>query len=224
MTTDFSSLLSHRGRLGHPWSTVTPPPPGTISFGGGIPDPSTLPLAALAHAAERVLAEEGIEALQYGGSLGDVYLREELAARYGLRYGVPLSPDQVMITTGSSQALDALCAALLDPGDVVLTEEPTFTGSLWTFRAHGARLLPMPLDRGGLDVDALEERLGALRREGVQPKLIYTTPDFQNPTATCLAAERRQRLVELAAEHGCLVMEDTAYEEVRIDAAPLPTL
>lgn len=203
---------------------MTPPPPGTISFGGGIPDPATLPLPGLAAAALRVLAEDGVAALQYGGSLGDDGLREQLAARYGLRYGVKLSPDQVMITTGSSQALDALCAVLVDPGDAVLTEDPAFTGSLWTFRAHGARLVPVPVDDAGLDVAVLEERLRVLRRDGVQPKLIYTTPDFQNPTSVNLTFRRRLRLVELAEEFGCVVVEDTAYEEVRIDGTPVPSL
>jgi 2-aminoadipate transaminase len=222
----FSHLLSRRGRLGHPWSTVAPPPPGTISFGGGIPDPETLPLAELRRAAERALTgEQGVYALQYGGSYGDDGLREEIAKRASQRYGLAFSPGQVVVTTGSSQALDALCATFVDPGDVVVTEEPTFTGSLWTFRAHGARLATVPVDRDGMDTDALAERLRSLRAEGAQPKLIYVTPDYQNPTATRLSLERRRRLVQLAEEHGCLVVEDTAYEETGLpEARDLPTL
>lgn len=220
----FDNLLSRRGRLEHPWSTVTPPPEGTISFGGGIPDYATLPLRELQEAANHVFVDQGVGALQYGGSYGDITLREEIAARTTARLGVATSPEEVVITTGSSQALDILCATFVDPGDAVITEDPTFTGSLWTFRAHGARLVAVPIDRDGMDTDALEERLKELHSAGVQPKLIYLTPDFQNPTGTQLSEPRRRRLLELAEEYGCLVVEDTADDEIVIEGEPPPSL
>ena len=214
-------LLSRRGALGHPWSTVTQPLPGTISFGGGIPDPATLPLPQLRVAIERALDDsDGVDALQYGGSYGHEGLREEIAGRIAQGAGPRVSPEHVVITTGSSQALDLVCAAFIDPGDVVLVEEPTFPGSLWTFRAHGAVPWPVPIDRLGIDVEALGARLAEVRAEGRQTKLIYLTPDFQNHTGTRLAPERRQRLVELAEAYDCIVVEDIAY--LQIDYAPEP--
>ncbi|MBI4329487.1 MAG: PLP-dependent aminotransferase family protein [Chloroflexi bacterium] len=220
MPDPFDRLLSRRGRLSHPWSTVASQPrrPDLISFGGGVPDPASLPLAELQRAARTVLKAEGTEALQYGTTYGDWALQEELAKRHAVH------PDQVMIATGASGALDALCAAFLDPGDIVLTEEPTFTGSLWTFRAHGAELVPVPVDEGGLNTQALRRLLRDLRSKGKQPKLVYTTPDFQTPTGTTLHPSRRQELVEIAAEHGCLLVEDTAYTDIRIEGESLPPL
>jgi 2-aminoadipate transaminase len=215
-------LLSRRGSLAHPWSTVLPPMPGTISFGGGIPDTDSLPLETLAEAARAALTEDGAEALQYGGSFGEWELREQIAARANDRSSVSLSPEQVIITTGSSQALDVVCAVFIDPGDVVISEDPTFSGSLWTFRAHGARVVPVSMDREGIDVVALEGRLHALRTEGIQPKLIYITPDFQNPTSVRHSEPRRRRLVQLAEEYGTLIIEDTAYEEIDFGRAPAP--
>ena len=220
-TASVQHLLSRRGALGHPWSTVTPPLPGTISFGGGIPDTATLPLPQLRLAAERALADtDGVDALQYGGSYGHGALREEIARRIDQGGRPSVSPEQVVITTGSSQALDIVCAAFIDPGDIVLVEEPTFPGSLWTFRAHGGVPRPVPIDGQGLDVEALAARLAEVRAEGRQTKLIYVTPDFQNPTGTRLPPERRRRLVELADAYDCLVVEDIAY--LQIDYSPEP--
>lgn len=220
MPSHFDRLLSRRGRLAHPWSTVASQPRRSdlISFGAGVPDPRTLPLAELQKAARIVLKEEGIEALQYGTTYGDWALQEELAKRHAVE------PGQVMIATGASGALDALCAAFIDPGDIVLTEEPAFTGSLWTFRAHGAELVPVPVDEEGLDTQALRQLLRDLKQAGKQPKLVYTTPDFQNPTGATLHPSRRQTLVELAAEHGFLLVEDTAYTDIRIEGEGLPSL
>ena len=220
----FNSLLSRRGGLQHPWSSVAPAPEGTISFGAGVPDPETLPLEQLDEAARAVIAEEGIAALQYGSSMGDIVLREQIAERATRLHGVETPPENVVITTGASQALDIVCATFIDPGDVVITENPTFTGSLWTFRAHGARLVPVSSGTNGLDIDELEQTLSDLRAAGDRPKLIYLTPDFQNPTGAQMPTMLRRRLVELAANAGCLVVEDAAYAEVGIDGIDAPSL
>ncbi len=220
----FNSLLSRRGGLQHPWSSVAPAPEGTISFGAGVPDPETLPLEQLDEAARAVIAEEGIAALQYGSSMGDIALREQIAERVTRLHGVETPPEHVVITTGASQALDIVCATFIDPGDVVITENPTFTGSLWTFRAHGARLVPVSSGPNGLDIDELEQTLSDLRAAGDRPKLIYLTPDFQNPTGAQMPTMLRRRLVELAANAGCLVVEDAAYAEVGIDGIDAPSL
>ena len=219
-----SGLLGRRGSLQHPWSSVVQPPEGTIGFGGGVPDPQTLPLAQLDAASRAVLAQEGVAALQYGSSMGDIVLRERIAERVTRRHGVETPPDHIVITTGASQALDIVCATFLDPGDIVITENPAFTGSLWTFRAHGARLLPVASGSGGLDIDALDETLSGLRAAGDRPKLIYVTPDYHNPTGAQMPAESRRRLVDLAADAGCLIVEDVAYEEVGIDGIDAPSL
>lgn len=220
----FNSLLSRRGGLQHPWSSVTPMPEGTIGFGAGVPDPETLPLEQLDEAAQAVIAEEGIAALQYGSSMGDISLREQIAERVSRLHGVETPPEHVVITTGASQALDSVCATFIDPGDVVITENPTFTGSLWTFRAHGARLVPVSSGANGLDIDELEQTLSGLRAAGDRPKLIYLTPDYQNPTGVQMPTMLRRRLVELAANAGCLIVEDAAYAEVGIDGIDAPSL
>ena len=221
---NFDSLLSRRGALQHPWSSVGPTPEGTISFGAGVPDPETLPLQQLDEAARAVLLDEGIAALQYGSSMGDIVLREQIAERVTRLHGVETLSDGVVITTGASQALDIVCATFIDPGDVVITENPAFTGSLWTFRAHGARLVPVASGPNGLDIDELEQTLSDLRTTGDRPKLIYLTPDYHNPTGAQMPTMLRRRLVELAANAGCLIVEDTAYAEVGIDGIDAPSL
>lgn len=220
----FNSLLSRRGGLQHPWSSAAPAPEGTIGFGAGVPDPETLPLEQLSEAAQAVIVEEGIASLQYGSSMGDIVLREQIAERVMRLHGIETPPEHVVITTGASQALDIVCATFVDPGDVVITENPTFTGSLWTFRAHGARLVPVSSGPNGLDIDELEQTLSDLRAAGDRPKLIYLTPDYQNPTGVQMPTMLRRRLVELAASAGCLVVEDAAYAEVDIDGIAAPSL
>jgi len=220
----FDSLLSRRSGLQHPWSSVAPPPEGTIGFGAGVPDPETLPLEQLSEAAQAVIAEEGIASLQYGSSMGDISLREQIAERATRLQGVETIPENVVITTGASQALDIVCATFIDPGDVVITENPAFTGSLWTFRAHGARLVPVSSGPNGLDIDELEQTISDLRVIGDRPKLIYLTPDYHNPTGVQMPTMLRRRLVELAANAGCLIVEDAAYAEVGIDGIDTPSL
>ncbi len=220
----FSGLLSRRGRLQHPWSSVAPPPDGTIGFGGGVPDHATLPLAQLNAASRNVIEEEGVVALQYGSAMGDITLREQIAERVTRLHGVQTPPEHVVITTGASQALDILCATFIDPGDIVITENPAFTGSLWTFRVHGARLVPVASGPDGLDIDDLEQTLTKLKVSGQAPKLIYLTPDYHNPTGAQMPPEARHRLVQLATNAGCLLIEDVAYGEVGIDGINAPSL
>lgn len=220
----FNSLLSRRGGLQHPWSIGAPSPEGTIGFGAGVPDPETLPLAQLDEAAQAVIANEGIAALQYGSSMGDISLRHQIAERITRLHGIETTPENVVVTTGASQALDIVCATFIDPGDVVMTENPAFTGSLWTFRAHGARNVPISSGPNGLDIDELEQTLSDLRAAGDRPKLIHLTPDYQNPTGAQMPTMLRRRLVELAANAGCLIVEDAAYAEMGIDGIDAPSL
>lgn len=221
---DFAHLVSRRGNLEHPWSTVTPPPEGLISFTGGIPDPATLPLEELSVAAKKTFSNHGVDSLQYRGSFGEIRLRSLIAERITNIQKVQLSPENVVLTNGSSQALDIICAAFIDEGDVVLSETPTFTGSLWTMRSHGAKILPVTIETTGLDTSNLEGTLEDLKVQGVTPKFIYLTPDFQNPTGIRMDLNTRKTIVGLARQYGTFIVEDTAYSELVLDGPSLPSL
>jgi 2-aminoadipate transaminase len=221
---NFDNFLSKRGNLEHPWSTITPPPEGTISFVGGIPDPETLPLEQIQEAANHVLTHQGISSLQYAGSFGDITLREEITKRILLRHNVELSPENIVLTTGSSQALDIVCAAFINPGDVIISETPTFTGSIWTMHNYGAEIIPLPIETDGIDIQNLHQTLKSLKAKSVQPKFIYVTPDFQNPTGNRLSLNKRKQLLILAEEFNTFIVEDTAYADIVIDGPGLPSL
>ena len=188
--------------------------PDVISFAGGLPAPELFPLEEVRAAAGRVLDRYGPAALQYSTTEGHLPLREWIAARDG----IPAS--QVQIVTGSQQGLDLLGKVLISEGDRVMVEAPTYLGALQSFYPYGPQYVQLPTDDGGIDVDALAETLG----QGEGAKLLYTVPNFQNPTGRTLSLERRRRLVELTAEHGVLVIEDDPYGELRFSGEPLPSL
>jgi 2-aminoadipate transaminase len=191
--------------------------PEVISFAGGLPAPEAFPLAAVAAASQRVLEQNGAAALQYGPTEGYLPLRE-LLVRHMSRYGIVATPDNVLVTSGAQQALDLVGKLLINAGDRLATEEPTYLGALQAFRAYQAQYLPVPLDRDGLRIGALERAL----RGG--PKFLYALPNFQNPTGVTMALERRRRLVELASHYGVPVLEDDPYGQLRYDGEHLPTL
>ena len=187
--------------------------PGMLSLAGGIPAAELLPVERVGEAVDRVLAELGPAALQYGPTDGEALLRSLVAP-------APGRADDVVITTGSQQSLDLLARVLLDPGDVVVVEGPSYLGALSAFRAAGARLVEVPGDAAGLDTDVLA---GALA-DGLRPKAVYVVPEFANPTGATLSAERRRRLVELAEGHGFVILEDDPYGALRFDGPPLAPL
>ena len=224
---EISSLLSRAARaVGSGSATdwgIAPlldAPDGVLMLGGGIPDPDTVPRADLSAALARVLAAPGDGALRYAGPLGYDALREAIAARSGEGGG----PEQIMLTNGSAGAIDIVCSTFLDPGDVVIVESPTFSGSTRTFRGHGAGVATVPVDADGLDVGALGALLSRLEAEGRRAKLVYTIPTYHNPTGATLSLERRRRLLRLAAGHGALVLEDDAYGEIAFDDGRPPSL
>jgi 2-aminoadipate transaminase len=195
---------------------------GLISFAGGFPDPASFPVAELQEVTREVLSSRAAVALQYGATEGDPILRDELI-RWMAKDGITAAPDQVLITTGSQQALDILARVLLDPGDVVVLELPSYLGGLQAFRACGAELVGVPQDSEGIDAGRLAETLTRLRREGRRPKFLYAVPDFQNPSGITWTRERRERLLALAREYGTLVLEDNPYREMRFaGTAPPP--
>ncbi|WP_328386232.1 PLP-dependent aminotransferase family protein [Streptomyces sp. NBC_00400] len=190
--------------------------PEVISFAGGLPAPELFDAAGIAAAFQHVLAEEPMRALQYSTSEGDPALRAAVAARTTAR-GLPTGADDVLVTTGSQQGLTLLATALLEPGDVVLVEDPCYLAALQTFSFAGARVVPVPTDDEGIDPAALDEITARER-----PKLLYLVPTFQNPTGRTLSAERRAAVAGVAARRGLWIAEDDPYGELRFESEPVP--
>lgn len=223
----YDAILSSAGRLGLTYGALTPPvaqPEDLISFAIGQPDPDSFPIAQLETVSHAVLAEHSRAALQYGPFQGEPRFRRFMAERLNEQEGLALSADQIAITSGSSQAIALISDLLVDPGDTVLLEGPTFLGAVRTFRLAQARLEELPLDEHGLVVDELERRLAQLAAEGIRPKFLYTLPTFHNPAGVTMPRERRLRLLEIAARHELLIVEDDAYGDLRYDGTPVPSL
>lgn len=197
--------------------------PGIISFAGGLPAPACFPAEEIALAAERVLATEAARVLQYGPTEGFPPLRAFLVGLMQGR-GVKISADDVLISSGSQQALDMIAKLMIDHDDVVLVENPTYVGALQAFRPYQPRFVGVPMDEEGLIPAALEEILVQLEREGRRPKFLYTVPSFQNPTGVTLSRARREALLELAERHNLPIVEDDPYGELRYSGEPVPTL
>jgi 2-aminoadipate transaminase len=195
-----------------------------ISLAGGIPDAATQPRDALLEAMRRALDTPDDAPLVYGGARGYEPLRDEIA-RYFARDQAPVpGADHFVLTNGAAGAIDLVCAALLDPGDIVISEVPTFTGSLRTIRGHQAEIVGIHMDDEGIRLDDLDAAITRLRREGRTVKLIYTIPTFQNPTGLDMSIGRRADLVRLAAERGILILEDSAYAELYFGNQRPPSL
>ncbi len=184
----------------------------------GLPDPALLPLETVRELQARLLEERGAELLLHSPTEGIAPLRESLAQLSRAR-GIACAPDEILVTSGSQQGLDLIRRVLLDPGDAVVVEQPSFFGALEVFRAAEARILTVPVDGEGMRVDRLEELLDRFR-----PKLIYTLPTFQNPSGTTLSLERRRRLLELAYRHRVPILEDDLYYDLRYEGASVPPL
>jgi len=191
--------------------------PEIISFGGGLPADDVFPLERVEEACRKVLKENAALALQYGETEGYKPLRE-MIARHISRYGIKAQAENVLITTGSQQALDLIGKLLINPGDRVLVEAPTYLGALQAFSVYGADYVSVPCDENGLRTDLLEERL----RLG--PKFMYVLPNFQNPGGTTLSEDRRYTLVSLAKEYGIPIVEDDPYGQLRYEGEHLAPL
>lgn len=191
--------------------------PDMISFAGGLPAPELFPVAEIIEASRRVLEEDGRSALQYSTTEGFAPLREWIASRMNATRGTRLDGDNILITSGSQQALDLTGKVFLDEGDTVLCECPTYLAAISAFRAYGCQFREVPTDDAGMVIEALE----ALLKTAERVKLIYVIPDFQNPTGRSWSRERRQRLYALAEEYGVVVLEDDPYGELRFEGAPI---
>jgi 2-aminoadipate transaminase len=197
--------------------------PEVISLAGGLPDTSTFPPETFAAIAQRIARESCAKALQYGPTEGLAETRDcivEVMQAEGMR----VDRDDVIVTTGGQQVLDLVTKTLIDPGDVIVAEAPTYPGAVPTFSSYEADVVQIDIDADGMRIDLLEERLEQLEREGRRPKFIYTVPSFQNPAGVTMSLERRQRLVEVAAEREILVLEDNPYGLLRYEGQPLPPL
>ena len=228
--TPLDHLLSARARqypggVEYPWRDRLEPETVVLTF--GFPFPESFPRDDLVSAARALLEAEPNEALQYGGGEAAQDLPGIVAERAPGR-GIECTADEVLVTNGATDALDLVCRTFLDPGDAVVVEAPTFTWSLAVVRSHGVETVGVEMDGDGLDADALADELARRRREELEmPKLVYTIPNFQNPTGVTLVEQRRKRLLDLAATYDFVVVEDDAYGELRFegeDVAPLRAL
>ena len=193
--------------------------PEIISFGGGYPDPALFPVTELRKVYEELLVPELAGALQYTASIGLPQLRAQVADRL-TRDGTPCAAEDVLIIQGGQQGLDLAAKLVIDAGDVIVTENPTFLGALLAFAPTEPAYAPVRTDADGIDIDHVAEVLAAHPRA----KMIYTVPDFQNPTGITMSLERRRRLIELANAYGLLVVEDSPYRALRYEGTSLPTL
>ncbi|MBA4420143.1 MAG: aminotransferase [Anaerolinea sp.] len=189
--------------------------PEIISFGGGMPAPEVFPTQRIAEACDYVLKNLSATALQYGSTEGYMPLRE-MIVRHSERMGIHVSTDNVMITSGSQQALDLLAKIFINHGDKILVESPTYLGALQAWNAYGAEYVVVPSDENGMITDILEEKL----RTG--PKFIYVLPNFQNPTGVTISLERRHKIIEMADRYGVPIVEDDPYGQLRFEGDHIP--
>jgi 2-aminoadipate transaminase len=186
-----------------------------ITFSGGFPEPATFQTGTLADIAARLIADEPGVALQYSATEGLAGIRDYVSGRLAAAEGRTPGPGELMITSGGIDCMELLAKSYLDPGDVVVVEAPTYLGGLMAFRGYEADVRGVPLDDAGMRVDVLADLLAA----GLRPKIVYTIPDYQNPTGLSMSAERRQGLVDLARRYDFLILEDVAYRELGFGAA-----
>ena len=219
-------MLSTRARIG--WGASLPPArpvaEALFEFGAGHPDPGSFPYEGMVEATADVMKAEGAPALSYGEPLGYKGLRELVSHKYRLFENLEVSPDNVIVANGSGHALSLAFSAFVDVGDAILSEAPTFSGTLATIRRHGARVLDVPMDDEGMVTEVAREQLEKLRREGQRCKLIYTIVNFQNPAGPTMSRRRREELIALAHEYDTLILEDDAYGELRFEGKQHPSL
>jgi 2-aminoadipate transaminase len=225
---DLEAALSQRAQkmAWSPWFQGELPPPSKtpIFLTGGVPDPPSLPTEELIACNERVLRREGEQALMYGGPQGPSGLRDWLALDINRREGITTDKTNFVLTTGSSGAFENVCETFLDPGDVIILEQPCFAGSTRIAISCLPEVATVPLDDDGLDVVALAQLTDRLASEGKRAKLLYTITNFQNPAANTMSLERRRAVVDICRKHNILIAQDDAYGAISFDREPLPSL
>ncbi|WP_045075866.1 PLP-dependent aminotransferase family protein [Psychromicrobium lacuslunae] len=198
--------------------------PGLISLAGGNPYLQSLPLERLAQSAAQIIATEGLEALQYGGGQGTLELREQICQVMAAEGIHNADPENVVITAGSQSAQDVAAKVFCDPGDVVLVEDPTYVGALNAFEAYQVEVVPMRGDAEGILPEALQSQLEQLRLAGKRVKLLYTIPNFNNPSGVMLAESRRQQIIDICKKEHILILEDNPYGLLKFDGHPVAPL
>ena len=193
--------------------------PGIISFAGGFPDSAMFDVEGIREATNKALDEEPGGALQYGATEGYQPLREQLSTFMKSKGALDVAPEQLIVTTGSQQALDLLGKTMISPGDRVIVEGPTFLATIQCFRLYGAHLISAPVDAHGVDTDRLEQLIAEHK-----PKMVYLIPTFGNPSGALLSLERRKRVLELAVKYQTLVVEDDPYGDLYFGEAPPPSM
>jgi 2-aminoadipate transaminase len=220
---DFSSSFARRTRLrgGDELATILAGSlPGVLSMTGGFPNPATFPTDEVDEIAARLMRDDAAVALQYTPTAGLASVREYLIDRQEQLQGRRPALDELIVTSGGMECIALMCQALIDPGDTIAVEAPSYLGALMAFGGAEADVVAVAIDDDGLVVDALAERLAG----GPRPKFIYTIPEYQNPTGRTLPLARRHELVELCRRRGVLIFEDVAYRELSFDGTSLPTL
>nr|WP_300147395.1 PLP-dependent aminotransferase family protein [Propionicimonas sp.] len=197
--------------------------PEVVSLAGGMPNIADLPRDALAKAVDRLIAERGTQAMQYGSGQGEPFMREKIVEVMAEEQ-IHAHADDIVVTCGSQQALDLVTRVFCDPGDVVLAEAPSYVGALGTFHAYQCQVVHVAMDDAGIDPVALRGALVSLKAAGKRVKFLYTIPNFQNPTGVTQTLERRHAIIEIAKEHDLLIIEDNPYGLLTLDAQPMPAL
>ena len=193
--------------------------PGIVSFAGGFPDPAMFDVAGIQEASNKALNEEPGGTLQYGATEGYGPLREQLSAFMATKGAQRVAPENLIVTTGSQQALDLLGKTMISPGDKVIVEGPTFLATIQCFRLYGAELISAPIDAHGVKTDELEQLIAQHK-----PKFVYLIPTFGNPSGALLSLERRKKVLEMAVKHNTLIVEDDPYGDLYFGEAPPPSL
>ncbi len=198
--------------------------PGIISLGGGMPDPALFPVRQFKECMDLVLDKIPHISLQYGETAGYKPLREELV-KISEREGIHgVDTDNILITSGSQQGIDFMSKMLIDKGDTVITEAPTYLSAVQSFDTFMAKFETIPVDDDGADIDVLENKLKDLKAKGIKPKFFYTVPTFQNPAGVSMSLDRRKKLMQLAIENELIIIEDNPYGDLRFTGEPLPSL
>ena len=220
---DFTHAFARRTRLrgGDELSAILAgSPPGVLSMTGGFPNPATFPAGELDEIAARLVREDAAVALQYAPCAGIASVREYLIDRQEGLQGRRPEHAELLVTSGGMECIALMCQALVEPGDAIAVEAPSYLGALMAFGGAEAETVAIATDADGLCVDVLAERLAT----GLRPKFVYTIPEYQNPTGRTLPLDRRLELVELCRRHGVLIFEDVAYRELSFDGTSLPSL
>jgi 2-aminoadipate transaminase len=198
--------------------------PGIISFAGGLPFSGLFPIQEIKDIVNTVLEEEGEIVLQYGPTEGDSRLRKFLVEKVKVEEGVDIDEENILIVSGSQQALDLIGKIFIDPGDPIIVGLPSYLGGIQAFKSFRANMLGARLDKHGMNVDTVEEIMRTYTAKGQKIKFVYVVPDFQNPSGVTLSLERRKRLLDICYEYDTLVVEDTPYRELRFEGQSVPKL